>query len=274
MLSACGVPPELHGTALVAVDKLDKIGADGVAAELRERGVAEGADATLLRAFKAAEPPDAELARLGAFVGGDAVGAAAVENLRQIVALASGTKAEGRIRIDPALARGLSYYTGAIMEIAVADLAGSLGGGGRYDNLVGMFLGQEVPACGFSLGLERILVVMGERNMFPAALARSSADVMVSVFDAKDLGHAMALAGRLRADGLRVLVYPDADKIGKQIKYADSRGIPFVALLGSNEVAAGTVTVKALEAQTQNTYDQTAAGAQIRQALEALKDRG
>jgi histidyl-tRNA synthetase len=160
------------------------------------------------------------------------------------------------------------------MEIAVADLAGSLGGGGRYDNLVGMFLGQEVPACGFSLGLERILVVMGERNMFPPALARSAADVMVSVFDQKDLGYAVTVAGRLRADGLRVLVYPDADKIGKQIKYADSRGIPFVALLGSNEVAAGTVTVKDLKAQTQNTYDQGAAGGQIRQALEALKDRG
>jgi histidyl-tRNA synthetase len=274
ILSACGVPPDLHGTALVAVDKLDKIGPDGVAAELRERGVAEGADAALLRAFKAVETPDGELARLEAFVAGDAAGTAAVDNLRQIVALAAGTKAGGRMRVDPSLARGLSYYTGAIMEIAVADLAGSLGGGGRYDNLVGMFLGQEVPACGFSLGLERILVVMGERNMFPPALARAAADVMVAVFDSKDLGHAMTLAGRLRADGLRVLVYPDADKIGKQIKYADSRGIPFVALLGGNEVAAGTVTVKNLAAQTQNTYDQTGAGAQIRQALEALKDRG
>jgi len=229
------------------------------------------ADAKLLSAFKAAETPEGELSRLATLVGGDAAGTSAVENLRQIVALAAGTKAEGRIRIDPSLARGLSYYTGAIMEIAVADLAGSLGGGGRYDNLVGMFLGQEVPACGFSLGLERILVVMGERNMFPPALSRSAADVMVSVFDQKDLGYATAVAGRLRADGLRVLVYPDADKIGKQIKYADSRGIPFVALLGSNEVAAGTVTVKDLKAQTQNTYDQRAAGAAIR---EALKDRG
>jgi len=275
ILTACGVPPALHGTALVAVDKLDKIGPDGVAAELRERGVAEGADTALLGAFRtASDTPAAELERLAALVRDDAAGAAAVENLRQIVALAADTNAAGRIRADPALARGLSYYTGAIMEIAVADLAGSLGGGGRYDNLVGMFLGQEVPACGFSLGLERILVVMGERNMFPPALARSAADVMVAVFDPKDLGHAMALAGRLRADGLRVLVYPDADKIGKQIKYADSRGVPFVALLGSNEVAAGTVTVKNLGAQTQDTYDQTGAGAQIRQALEALKDRG
>jgi len=274
ILSACGVPPPLHGTALVAVDKLDKIGPDGVAAELRERGVAEGADAALLRAFKAAGTSNGELARLASFVGDDTAGTSAVDNLRQIVALAAGTSAEERIRIDPALARGLSYYTGAIMEIAVSDLAGSLGGGGRYDHLVGMFLGQEVPACGFSLGLERILVVMGERNMFPPSLARAAADVMMAVFDAKDLGHAMSLARRLRGDGLRVLVYPDADKIGRQIKYADSRGIPFVALLGGDEVAAGTVTVKNLGAQTQNTYDQTGAGAEIRRALEALKDRG
>ena len=168
VLTASGVPAALHGPALVAIDKLDKIGPDGVLAELAERGVEEGARTAVLVAFRStgAEPAE-ELARLAALVTGDAAGAAAVENLRQIVALAAGTKADGRIRIDAALARGLSYYTGAIMEIAVPDLAGSLGGGGRYDNLVGMFLGQEVPACGFSLGLERILVVMGERNMFP-----------------------------------------------------------------------------------------------------------
>jgi histidyl-tRNA synthetase len=272
VLTASGVPAALHGPALVAIDKLDKIGPDGVLAELAGRGVEEGARTAVLVAFRStgAEPAE-ELARLATLVTGDAAGAAAVENLRQIVALAAGTHADGRIRIDAALARGLSYYTGAIMEIAVPDLAGSLGGGGRYDNLVGMFLGQEVPACGFSLGLERILVVMGERNMFPPALARSAADVMVAVFDAADLGHAIALAGRLRSEGLRVLVYPDADKIGKQIKYADSRAVPFVALLGSNEIAAGTVTVKDLKAQTQQTYDQAAAGAALR---EALKDRG
>jgi len=270
VLLACGVPAALQGTALVTVDKLDKVGAEGVKAELLQRGVPGGA--ALLRAFQAAnDAPTGELDRLAEFLGDEPGGMSAIANLREIVALAAGTKADGRIRIDPSLARGLSYYTGAIMEIAVADLAGSLGGGGRYDNLVGMFLGQDVPACGFSLGLERILVVMGERNMFPPALARSAADVMVSVFDQKDLGSAMAVAGRLRADGLRVLVYPDADKIGKQIKYADSRGIPFVALLGSNEVAAGTVTVKDLKAQTQQTYDQAAAGAAIR---EALNDRG
>jgi histidyl-tRNA synthetase len=270
LLNHCQIPEPLHGTALVAVDKLDKIGVDGVKAEMESRGIGGEAASKLLATFDFLR--DESKGSRSVMV--DDAGMAAFENLGAILALTKGTSAETHMRFDPSLARGLSYYTGAIMEIAVADLAGSLGGGGRYDNLVGMFLGQEVPACGFSLGLERILVVMGERNMFPPALARSAADVMVSVFDQKDLGHAIAVAGRLRADGLRVLVYPDADKIGKQIKYADSRGVPFVALLGSNEVAAGTVTVKDLKAQTQNTYDQTAAAAQIRQALEALKDRG
>jgi histidyl-tRNA synthetase len=175
------------------------------------------------------------------------------------------------VHFDPSLARGLSYYTGAIMEIAVPDLAGSLGGGGRYDNLVGMFLGQSIPACGFSLGLERILVVMGERNMFPSTLATTPADVMVSAFDAAGIPEAMRVAAQLRAAGLRVLVYPDPDKIGRQIKYADSRGIPYVAILGSDEIRDGTVTVKDLAGKTQHTHDQNAAGAAI---FEALKHRG
>jgi histidyl-tRNA synthetase len=157
------------------------------------------------------------------------------------------------------------------MEINVPDLAGSLGGGGRYDNLVGMFLGQSVPACGFSLGLERILVVMAERGMFPADLPKAPADVMVAVFDADDTPHALRVAGLLRTAGLRVLVYPESDKIGKQIKYADSLRVPFVAILGGNEIAAGTLTVKNLAAQTQATYDQAAAGGAI---LEGLRHRG
>ena len=147
------------------------------------------------------------------------------------------------------------------------DLAGSLGGGGRYDNLVGMFLSQTVPACGFSLGLERILVVMGGRGMFPPTLAAMPADVMISVFDASGLPAAMKLAAQLRTAQLRVFVYPDADKIGRQIKYADGRGIPFVAMLGDSEIKDGTVTVKQLATQTQNTYPQSEAGSKIREAL-------
>jgi histidyl-tRNA synthetase len=134
-----------------------------------------------------------------------------------------------------------------------------------------MFLGQSVPACGFSLGLERILVVMGERGMFPPSVATTPADVMLAVMDPKDLDFALRASGGLRDAGLRVLVYPEPDKIGKQIKYADSRGIPFVAILGSDEIANGTITVKHLAAKTQNTYELTAAGAAI---LKELNERG
>jgi histidyl-tRNA synthetase len=267
VLNLAGVPEALHGTALVAVDKLDKIGADGVKAEMSSRGIGADAAAKLLGLFEFLAND-----RLGSrSLMVDETGSGAFENVGAIFDLAAATNAGPRLRFDPSLARGLSYYTGAIFEINVPDLAGSLGGGGRYDNLVGMFLGQGVPACGFSLGLERILVVMGERGMFPPTLATTPADVMMAVFDAKDTGHALRVAGLLRQAGLRVLVYPDADKIGKQIKYADSVGIPFVAILGGNEIEAGTVTVKNLTAQTQATYEQAAAGGAI---LEGLKQRG
>ena len=262
MLTALSVPESLHGSALVAVDKLDKVGVDGVRAEMTERGITAEAAGGLLAMFDRVRAAD------GAGVASlDAAGQAAMRNLAAIVDLVAGTTAAERMKLDPSLARGLSYYTGAIMEINVADLTGSLGGGGRYDNLVGMFLGQSVPACGFSLGLERILVVMTERGMFPGTLATSPADVMIATFDASAAADAMRVADALRACGLRVLVYPDADKIGKQIKYADGRGIPFVALLGDDEIKAGTVTVKNLAAHTQQTYPQSAAGAAIQKEL-------
>jgi histidyl-tRNA synthetase len=274
LLDAAGIEPPLHAGALVALDKLDKIGIDGLAAELAERGIDSRARDAFLSFFRVqandagAAPSEQllrELFRLEEFAGER--GRPAIENLRAIAALTGGTRAGGKLRVDATLARGLSYYTGAIMEVNVPDLAGSLGGGGRYDNLVGMFSGQQIPACGFSLGLERILVVMGERGMFPSSVLGAPADVMVAMFDASGASEAMRVAGQLRASGLRVFVYPEPDKIGKQIKYADGQGIPFVALLGADEIEAGTVTVKNLAAQSQQTYPQSEAGPAIREAL-------
>jgi histidyl-tRNA synthetase len=242
VLDAAGVPADRAGEALVAVDKLDKIGREGVDAELQQRGISADAASKLLELF--ATTSDDVLTQLAAFIGDHAAGQRGLAELRELLRLAAATPAAGRIAIDPSLARGLSYYTGAIMEIAVPDLAGSLGGGGRYDNLVGMFLGQDVPACGFSLGLERIIVVMTERGMFPPGLDGAPADVMVTLWNAENVGEALALAGELRAAGLRVDVYPEPDKIGKQFKYASSRGIPIVAVLGEDEIAKGLVAVK------------------------------
>jgi histidyl-tRNA synthetase len=211
---------------------------------------------------------EAALGRLLEFVGPHERGAAGVENLREILRLAGSAGAGARIKLDPSLARGLSYYTGAIMEINVPDLAGSLGGGGRYDNLVGMFSGREVPACGFSLGLERIIVVMTEREMFPADLAETPADVLVTLWDEDSTGDALALARELRAAGLRVDVYPEAhDKVGKQFKYASARGASFVAVAGPEERARGEVALKDMRSGEQRTVRREEAAVALRESL-------
>jgi len=134
----------------------------------------------------------------------------------------------------------------------VPDLAGSLGGGGRYDNLIGMFLGRDVPACGFSLGLERIIVVMGERNMFPAAVATGAADVMVTFLDDTCRTAALTLAADLRGAGVTVDIYPETSrKFDKPLKYAASRQTRLLAIVGPDELARGEVAVKNLTTRAQ-----------------------
>jgi histidyl-tRNA synthetase len=253
LLQCAGVPASLHGEALIALDKLDKIGVEGVERELAARGVAAAAGRACLDFF-AVERSDlaATLDRFGRFVEGDEAGSAAVRELADIVALVDGAPVGDRLRIDPSLARGLSYYTGAIMEIAVPDLAGSLGGGGRYDNLIGMFLGRDIPACGFSLGLERIIVVMTERGMFPARVSRGPLDVMIAYLDEASRGDALRLAGELRAERLRVDVYPEGGrKLEKPLKYAAARNVPVLAILGEDERARAEVTVRDLQTRQQ-----------------------
>jgi histidyl-tRNA synthetase len=237
LLNAAGIDPGQHATALVAIDKLDKIGRDGVRDDMVTRGVRRESAETCLDAF---ESPDT----FDRLVAQEEGGAIARQNVAQIIELAGATPARGHVKLTPRLARGLSYYTGAIMEVNVPDLAGSLGGGGRYDGLIGMFCGEQIPACGFSLGLERILVVMGERGMFPPEVAGTAADVMVTLFDGEPIEEALALAHELRGGGLRVDVYPDADKLGRQFKYAAARGVPFVTVAGADERARGEVTLK------------------------------
>ncbi len=278
VLDASGVPAEKHGEALVALDKLDKIGPEGVAKEFEARGIGREAGQNLLDFFSVeslaraaglvADGERAEteneafnaamLGRLVEFVGAHEAGARGVEDLRKIIEYSAAYESRSRIKIDPSLARGLAYYTGAIMEVSVPDLAGSLGGGGRYDNLVGMFSGKDVPACGFSLGLERIVVVMTEREMFPPSLSGAAADVMVTVWSEESIADSLALAGELRAAGLDVDVYPEADRVGKQFKYASSRGVPFVAVVGDEERKTGQVALKNMTSGEQQTLPRDA----------------
>ena len=272
ILGMAGVALDKHEAALIALDKLDKIGKEGVKKEFAVRGVAEAAGDRLLSFFSALTELEhaaeivteenaqqafnkAVLGRIVEFVKDNELGAQGVDELQSILDFADATGIGHRVKIDPSIARGLSYYTGAIMEINVKDLAGSLGGGGRYDNLVGMFLGQDIPACGFSLGLERILVVMNERNMFPAGLGASPADVMVSIWNRESVAESIKLARELRAGGLSVDLYPEVDKLGKQFKYASLVGVPFVAVIGEDEQAKGLVAIKDMESGEQRTVE-------------------
>lgn len=255
ILDTAGVPSELHSEALVAIDKLDKIGAEGVQKELEGRGVSDASSKMLLDIFEQTRQ----------IIGdGKNVNRTIVSNLLNIVSnevltdigLILKYADKCPVEIDPSLARGLSYYTGAIMEINVPDLAGSLGGGGRYDGLIGMFGKEQIPACGFSLGLERILVVMDERGMFPPEIAESTpADVMVTIWNEETIGESLKLANELRQQGLRVTVYPELDKLGKQIKYADSIKVPYVCVLGESEIAEGKVTIKVMQSGEQTLVD-------------------
>ncbi|HYO91323.1 MAG TPA: histidine--tRNA ligase, partial [Pyrinomonadaceae bacterium] len=286
VLDAAGIASDKQMDALVALDKLDKVGREGVAKEFSARGIPEDVGENLLSFFEvagslqhAAELSVIEgsaetealnaalLGRLVEFVGEHETGARGIDELRSILEFARASGIAHRIRIDPSLARGLSYYTGTIMEINVPDLAGSLGGGGRYDNLVGMFLGQDVPACGFSLGLERIVVVMTEREMFPESLTTAPADVMVTIWSEDSISDSVALAQILRAEGLRVDLYTEADKLGKQFKYASSRGIRFVAVLGEEERKRDEVSLKDMRSGEQSTVGREALAATIKESL-------
>ena len=277
-----GIPREKHTDVLVAFDKMDKIGPSGVSDELVARGIPFSEVSPLLGFFEAAasdklvvhnstSEPRGEfnqelLERLRQQIGkGD--GDRPLDQLAEILQLCEESPARNKIKIDPSLARGLSYYTGAIMEINVSDMPGSLGGGGRYDNLIGMFLGRDIPACGFSLGLERILVVMSERTMFPESVGRGSSDVMVTVWNHDTRVDAVALASMLRAAGLRVDLYPEPDKIGKQFKYASSRGVPFVTVVGDDERARGEVTVKNMRTGEQNSLKRNEVALVLKTAL-------
>lgn len=243
LIEAAGAPAELEATALVAVDKLDKLGTAGVRAELVQRGLAVPAAERLLRLLEQVQNlPDNEqrLARLGEELHRPAA-VAGLEALRTILVLSRDTTAGPRLMINPSLARGLSYYTGAIFEVIVPGAAGSLGGGGRYDGLVGMFAGQVIPACGFSLGLERVVLVLDEQGRFDAAAG--AIQVMLMNF-AETQAEVLALANRLRGLGVSCDVYPEAAGLKQQFNYAAGRNVQYVGFYGEREQESNQLRLK------------------------------
>lgn len=225
LVEAIGLPLSAETEVIVAIDKLDKVGEAGVLEALAEKQVPEAARARLAELLFG----EVDLNRLKAALSDHAGAQAAISELETILALSQATPAAGLLRFSPTLARGLGYYTGAIFEIAVKDLAGSLGGGGRYDHLIGMFLGRDIPACGFSIGLERILVVMEQRGMFKQNLA--GIDLLLAVTDKKALPRLLPVAYQLREAGLRVETQLKADSPGKLRQLTEARGLPELAIL-------------------------------------------
>jgi histidyl-tRNA synthetase len=267
MIEAAGIPVAHEVVAITELDKLGKVSLDEVKAALVERGVTADAAARLLEVARSAQGAEggALLDGLASALASSEAGARGVAELRQLVALAADAPCGRRLSLDPSLARGLSYYTGPVFEVQVPDLAGSLGGGGRYDELIGMFLRQPLPAVGFSLGLERILVVMAERKMFPEL--KAAAQVMVLRLEESTTGEALRAAAALRRAGIATELYPNVDKLGKQLQYAEARGARLVAFAGERERAAGQVAIKVMATQEQLLVDRDGLVAKVQGLL-------
>lgn len=229
MIELCDIDSKLESAAIIAVDKLDKVGPEGVLAELSSKGIDVEAREALVRlvtgrlTLEQLEEKFCESER----------GLAAIADLKKVFELAAGTPASEHVHFDLSLARGLGYYTGAIFEIAVPDLAGSLGGGGRYDGLIGMFGKQQVPACGFSIGLERILVVMEQRGMFPDDL--SAVDVLLGSTQNSKEAELLSLSYLLRAQGLKVDLHSAKIKPAKFRQKAEQNGCRYAVWIDHDD---------------------------------------
>lgn len=236
----------------VAIDKLDKIGVDAVNAELKERGLSEAAVAALQPILKPT-PPLSEgkenktkdkLAELRSFLASSETGLKGVEELETLFGLIEATGVQLNIELDLCLARGLNYYTGAIFEVKALDAQiGSITGGGRYDNLTGIFGLPDVSGVGISFGADRIYDVLTELDLFPKEL-QSATQVLFATFGAEELRYALRWAKALRAKGITVEVFPEPTKMKKQMGYADTKQIPFVAIVGGDEMAQNKVMLK------------------------------
>ncbi len=242
----CGTP-ELMMEITIALDKLDKIGWDGVVKELKERGIADAGIAQIEKVINVAGSNEEKLEALSAIMVSSATGLEGIRELRQTLVYHQQIKNQdwdAVIEVDISLARGLNYYTGVIVEVVCrAVKMGSIGGGGRYDDLTGLFGLKNLSGVGVSFGIDRIYDVMEELNLFPQTLA-TGANVMIANFGGENEVYALQLLKQLRAHNIAAEIYPESAKFDKQMKYANKRGIAYVLLPGDDERAQNKVSVK------------------------------
>jgi histidyl-tRNA synthetase len=243
----------------VAIDKLDKIGFDGLTKELIERGFTE-ADIDKLKPVILLEGSNIEkLESLKSVLATSEVGQKGIEEIEKVFEYISHlTSHVSNLELDITLARGLNYYTGCIFEVKTNEVAmGSIGGGGRYDDLTGMFGLKDLTGVGISFGADRIYDVLEELELFPAS-AEQGTKVLLSNFDAEAETYALPILSALRNAQISAELYPTAAKLKKQMSYADDKNIPFVILIGGDEIQSGKLTLKDMQtgAQQQLTVEE------------------
>lgn len=228
----------------VAIDKIDKIGIDNVNLELREKGLSEEAIDALRPLLEMKGDNEEKLQVLEQTLAGSETGMKGVEELRTVLEGFDRTGHDCRADIDVSLARGLNYYTGTIIEVKALDVEiGSITGGGRYDNLTGVFGVSGLSGVGISFGADRIYDVLNQLQLYPAAIAESVKVIFVN-FGEKESLESARIVKSLREEGVSAELYPDCVKIKKQMAYADSEQIPYVAMIGESELEEGVVNLK------------------------------
>lgn len=231
----------------VAIDKLDKIGLDNVNAELREKGISEEAIQKLQPIILLSGSNNQKLETLKEILAVSETGLKGVEETAFILQTLVALKLNNPIELDLTLARGLNYYTGAIFEVKALDVQiGSITGGGRYDNLTGVFGLSGVSGVGISFGADRIFDVLNQLDLYPKE-AVNGTRVLFTNFGDKEAAYSMQVLAQVRQAGINAEIFPDAAKMKKQMAYANAKQIPFVVLVGENELAAGQVTLKNME---------------------------
>ena len=228
----------------VAIDKLDKIGLDNVNAELRGKGISEEAIEKLQPIILLSGTNDAKLGVLKQVLAASETGLKGVEEVEFILSALKNLDLRNEIELDLTLARGLNYYTGAIFEVKALDVQiGSITGGGRYDNLTGVFGMAGVSGVGISFGADRIFDVLNQLDLYPKEAVKGTQLLFIN-FGEREAAFSLRVLSQVRAAGISAEIYPDCCKMKKQMSYANAQGVPFVALVGENEMAEGKVTLK------------------------------
>lgn len=228
----------------VAIDKIDKIGLEAVLSELSSRGLSDGAIDKLLPVLQLSGNTDEKLEKLESLLATSEIGRAGISELKTLFAYITQNAVATEVELDLTLARGLNYYTGAIFEVKSLDVSiGSICGGGRYDDLTGIFGMPGVSGVGISFGAERIYDVMLQLDNFPKSTPDNTRVLMVN-FGAEQETYVLPILTELRKNGINAEIYPDSDKLKKQLNYANRKGIPYVVLVGETEMAQNQMTLK------------------------------